>query len=291
MGSQIYPDMNQTLYSIATEDYRRLSDYIQSNYGIQLPDTKQRMVEARLQRRIKNLNLNSFKDYLDYVFSGEGEHTEYYHMVDFITTNKTDFFREPAHFEFMNKNWLPEMFRGPRDFSRDPLKIWSSACSSGEEIYTIAITLEEYKSSAFKLFNYNILGTDLSLRALQNASSGVYTEEKVEVMPLYLRKKYLLRSKGANDNRVVIKPTLKSNIRLKRFNLLKSYDAINDQFDLIFCRNVLIYFSKETQQEVVSNLIKKLKVGGYLFIGHAESLTNLQLPVVQIKPTIYKKIA
>ncbi|MDN4166127.1 CheR family methyltransferase [Cytophagales bacterium LB-30] len=281
-------EMNTSLLTITPADYRKLSDYIQSNYGIQLPDSKQKMVEARLQKRIKTLQMSSFSEYLHFVFSEEGNQQEYFQMIDLITTNKTDFYREAAHFEFLTNEWLPKFVENKRE--GEPLKIWSSACSTGEEIYTLVMVLKDYMLANYQSFGYKILGTDLSLRALQTAAAGVYAHEKIEAIPMNIRKRYLLKNNNPTAPQVMVKPELKQNIQLKRFNLLKSYEGIQESFDIIFCRNVLIYFSKESQYQVVSELLKKLKPGGYLFIGHAESLTNFSLPIVQVKPTIYRKI-
>lgn len=268
-------------------EFLLVSEFIQEHYGIQLPITKKKMVEARLQKRLKALNLVSFKDYFDYAFGDHGK-DEYVHMIDLITTNKTEFFREPAHFDALSREIFSAILKGKAP--NESLKIWSAACSTGEEIYSLLITLEEFFLRSLRRHNYQLVGTDVSMQVLKKAASAVYEESKIENVPLFIRKRYFLKSRDTVNPRARIKPELLKSVAFKHLNLLKPFNAMENSFDIIFCRNVLIYFNRTVQQDVISKLVERLRIGGYLFIGHSESLTNMQLPLVQVRPTLYKKI-
>jgi chemotaxis protein methyltransferase CheR len=273
---------------LSNDDFSLISEFIETHYGIQLPYTKKKMVEARLQKRLRASQFESFHEYFDHVFSQEGG-DEYTRMVDLITTNKTEFFREPAHFDFLNQTVLPELAR--KNSGHDAIKIWSAASSTGEEIYSIMITLEEFVIRQLKKVRYRMLGTDLSGEVLQQAVKAVYDEDRIDGVPAPIKKRYFQRSKDREHPRARVKNEFLQNVEFRQLNLLKPFNRIDKDFDLIFCRNVLIYFNRSVQQQVVASLANHLKLGGYLFIGHSESLANMDLPLVQIKPTIYKKIA
>ncbi|RAW00534.1 CheR family methyltransferase [Pseudochryseolinea flava] len=273
---------------LSDDDFFRISDYIEMHYGIQLPISKKKMVEARLQKRLRALRIDSFPEYFEFAFSqGQGE--EYNRMVDLITTNKTEFFREPAHFDYLTQVVLPE-FGHHLGNAPGGLKVWSAASSTGEEIYSILITIEEFLFRQFKKFPYQILGTDLSGEVLQQAVKAVYDEDRIDAIPMAIKKKYFQRSKDRENPRARVKADFLKNVAFRQVNLLKSLHGIERHFDVIFCRNVLIYFNRDVQFQVVQSLCEHLKIGGYLFIGHSESLTNMNLPLKQVKPTIYKKI-
>jgi len=269
---------------MSDKDFRRLSNFITEHTGIKLPDVKKVMLQSRLQKRLRELNMDNYKDYVEFVFSEEGLQNEMIHMLDVVSTNKTDFFREPVHFEFLEKHVLPEYVR-QFPVSRQ-MKIWSAGCSSGEEVYTIAITLSECKEN-HPGFDYRILGTDISTDILQRAINAVYKEEKVETVPAKLKKKYLLRSKDRKLKKVRIIPELRNKASFKRLNFMDTSYNIAEEFDVIFCRNVLIYFNRDTQEKVINRLCTKLHKGGYFFIGHSESIMGMDVPLKQIKPTIF----
>jgi len=276
-----------TIEKLQIEEFLYISKFIQEHYGIQLPLSKKMMVEARLQKRLKALNLVTFEEYFDFVFAAEGRN-EYQKMIDLLTTNKTDFFRESNHFDFLTEEVMPKLIKTKTP--SESIRIWSAASSTGEEVYSILITLEEYFFRALRKVPYLILGTDLSMQVLQKAAHGIYAEERMENIPLYIKKRYFLKNKDRENPKARIKPELLKSVEFRRLNLLKEFEGIEFNYDIIFCRNVLIYFNREVQQEVVSKLASRLKTGGYLFIGHSESLTNMQLPLHQIKPTVYQKI-
>lgn len=279
-------DLNKIYKARMTEnDFDRLSRFVFQQSGIKMPPIKKIMLQSRLQKRLRSLRITSFKDYADYVFSAEGQKNEIVHMLDVVSTNKTDFYREPVHFDFLKDEILPKFLYS----NNSEFKAWSAGCSSGEEPYTIAITLNEFKSNNQK-FNYSILGTDISFQILQNAVRAVYGEGRISNIPLHIKKRYFLKSKDRENKTVRITKELRSLIRFQRLNFMDEKYNIAEEFDVIFCRNVLIYFDKETQEKVIKRLCKKLKSGGYLFIGHSESILGMNLPLQQIMPTIYKRL-
>lgn len=268
-------------------EFLKLSEFIFREYGIKLPLHKKLMLQGRLRSRLKERNYHTFGEYLNFLFSSEGQQIELIHMIDVVTTNKTDFFREPDHFDFLF-NTILSAFQ-PQSIGNNAFKIWSAGCSTGEEPYTMAIILSEFKA-LHPEFNFEILATDLSSRVIEQASLAVYTEDKVGVIPLSLRKNYLLKSKDKTRKEVRVVAPLRNKVMFVRQNLMEIDKFEKNGFDVIFCRNTLIYFDRPTQIKVVSGLIDRLKTGGYLLIGHSESLLNENsLPVERVAPTIYRK--
>lgn len=214
---------------------------------------------------------------------------ELVHMLDSVSTNKTDFFREPGHFNLLRDHILPG-FKG-MNVNR-PLRIWSAACSTGEEPYTTAMVLQDAVEKLGSI-NYEILATDISSKVLKHAANAVYREDRIGDIPMGFRKKYLLKSKDPNQGLVRIIPALRKKVRFQRMNLMDSeyLSQIKIPQDLVFCRNVLIYFDKPTQQNVVRRLVECLSPGGYLFIGHSESLFEMDLPLKQLMPATFQKLA
>ncbi|MCQ2226864.1 MAG: methyltransferase domain-containing protein [Bacteroidales bacterium] len=270
---------------LSQSDFKAFSDYIYSEFGIKMPDIKRVMLQGRLLKRIRELKMSSYAEYKKYFFSEEGQRNEIYNFLSVVTTNKTDFFRESAHFDFLSHEVLPEFLAE----GRRNIKVWSAACSSGEEPYTISIVLNEFKEQHPE-FSFSILGSDISNNVLDKAVRGVYPEKSVDVIPLYLKKKYFLRSKDRVNPTVKVTKQLQQNISLKYLNLMDKVYDITEKYDVIFCRNVLIYFDHETQEKVVGKLCRHLSPGGYLMIGHSESIANMDLPLKNIKPTMFKRI-
>lgn len=270
---------------LSEADFDRLSKFIYSVAGIKLPPAKRIMLQSRLQKRLRELDIADFKTYADYVLSQTGQQEELVHMLDVVSTNKTDFFREPVHFDFLRDTILPQFCE---DSAQRMIKIWSAGCSSGEEPYTIAMVLDDF-FAARPGFDFSILGTDLSTRILAAATNAVYKEDRVESIPLETKRKYFLRSKDRVHPTVRIVPTLRRKVRFERLNFMEENYRVADVFDVIFCRNVLIYFDRPTQETVIRKLCQKLKSGGYFFLGHSESVMNMDLPLRQIRPTIFIK--
>lgn len=267
-------------------DFTKLSNFIYVNYGIKLPISKKIMLQSRLVSRLKINGIRSYADYTKYVLSGEASESEIVNMIDLVSTNKTDFYRESAHFDFMKEVILPDFVASD---SNQPLKVWSSASSSGEEAYTIAIVISEFIENNRKI-DFEILGTDISSRILDKAKMGIYPMDRVDVIPLSQKKKYLLRSKDQENPMVRIVPQLRAKTRFQRLNLMDPAYNVPKDFDIIFCRNVLIYFDRETQERVINKLCMHLKKGGYFFLGHSESISGIDVPLKPLKPTMFVKI-
>jgi chemotaxis protein methyltransferase CheR len=268
---------------LSDADFAKLSKFIYTQYGIKMPPEKKIMLQSRLQKRLRALCIYSFKDYIEYVFGGNNN-DEVIHMMDVVSTNKTDFYREPSHFEYLKNILLPKLYS-----TKKSIKIWSAGCSSGPEVYTLAIELSEF-ANTHSGFDFSIMGTDISTLMLKKAHAGIYPEEMVEVIPLELKKKYLLKSKDRTKKIVRVSEQLRRKVKFQRLNFMEDQFAINEQFDIVFCRNVLIYFDRETQEKVINKLCSFLKLDGIFFLGHSESITNINVPLKQLKPTIYTRI-
>jgi len=283
------PDMVMNNYfsaEMSDKEFMKLSNFINSNYGIRMPENKKVMVQSRLQKRMRELKINDFTRYFEYVFNDSTDSAELIHMIDVITTNKTEFFREAVHFEFMKSTVLPELASMPRS---GKINIWSAGCSSGEEPYTIAMVMEEY-GNKHKPLDYSILGTDLSTRVLKMAKNAIYSDQRATGIPMELRKKYLLKSKDPSKKLVRIVPELRNRTYYKRLNFMDAAYQVNEKFDIIFCRNVLIYFDREIQEQVINKLCRNLRPGGFFFLGHSESIMRMNVPLEQIKPTIFRRV-
>lgn len=276
------------MIKLSQGDFERLSSYVYQQCGINLTPPKRVLLEGRLQKRLQSLQMKSFMEYYKHVKSVAGR-GELVHMLDSVSTNKTDFFREPGHFNLLRDHILPG-FKG-MNVNR-PLRIWSAACSTGEEPYTTAMVLQDAVEKLGSI-NYEILATDISSKVLKHAANAVYREDRIGDIPMGFRKKYLLKSKDPNQGLVRIIPALRKKVRFQRMNLMDSeyLSQIKIPQDLVFCRNVLIYFDKPTQQNVVRRLVECLSPGGYLFIGHSESLFEMDLPLKQLMPATFQKLA
>lgn len=273
--------------TLSQSEFRTISDYIQQNVGIQMPESKKIMVQSRLMHRLRALNLNSYSEYIDYVFNKDKSGNELTIMIDSLTTNKTEFFREADHFDYMTNSVLPEMVnKGHRS-----LKLWSAGCSSGEEPYTLSIVLKEYmRIHPGTLSGFNLLATDISTKVLDKAVNGIYDSEETDGMNFEIKKRYFLKSKNPEEKIVRVKPEIRSCVTFRQLNFMDSSYPISDIFNIIFCRNVLIYFDKPTQENIISKFLRHLEIGGYLFLGHSETIFGMDLPLETVAPTVYKKV-
>ena len=273
---------------MSAETFSRFSAFVHNELGIKMPETKKTMLQSRLLKRLRASGKKTFEEYYDYVFSPQGASQELAHMIDVVTTNKTEFFREPKHFVYLVQTALPEMIRKCGIGIRQTAKIWSAGCSTGQEPYTLAMVLGEF-AAGNPGFEYMILGTDISTRVLETARLAIYDHELVAPVTMALRKKYLLQSKDRSRHKVRIIPELRSKVRFRQLNFIDSDFGLREIMDIIFCRNVLIYFDRHTQEMVLNRLCRHLKPGGYLFLGHSETLNGLNVPLISAGPTIYQK--
>ncbi len=276
-------ETNSSSDEISRRNFERLSRFIYEYSGIKMPPSKRTMLVGRLRKRLRATGHATFDDYCDHLFEG-GLESELVHLINVVTTNKTDFFREPRHFEVLEEKVLPALAAD----GLTHLRAWSAACSTGAEPYTLAMVLEEFAGRT-PGFDYSILATDLSTVVLEAARMGVYGEEMVEPVPEPLRRKYVMQARDRARRDVRISPQLRSKVAFARLNLMDSSYPVGEPMDLIFCRNVLIYFDKPTQAAVLQRLCERLRPGGYLFLGHSESITGLDLPLVATANTLFRR--
>ena len=234
------------------------------------------------------LNFDTFDAYIEHVFNADNG--EIIHMIDVVTTNKTDFFREPDHFVYLRERLLPQHVERDGWGIGERFKIWSSASSTGEEAYTLAIVLAEYQRQENPRFDFRILGTDISTSVLETARRAVYPADRVAPVSEEFRKRYLLRSRNRDSETVRVKRPLREKAQFHRLNLMAPRYPIRDRFHVIFCRNVIIYFDRERQEQLLRKLYNYLVPGGYLFLGHSETLAGMDLPVVSVAPTVYQRV-
>ena len=266
-------------------NFEALSRYIYDYSGIKMPESKITMLEGRLRRRLRATGIGSLDDYCEFLFKKDGMAAESTYLIDAVTTNKTDFFREPKHFEFMQQSGLRDMVNA----GHKRLRIWSSACSTGAEPYTIAMVLQEFVESNREI-DYSILATDLSTEVLQAAKRGIYQRDMVLPVPSSMLQKYVMMPRDKTRGDIRISPRLRAKVGFARLNLMDDSYPVGDAMHMIFCRNVLIYFDKPTQAKVLTRLCDCLMPGGYLFVGHSESVTGIPLPVKQVANTVFRKI-
>lgn len=276
---------------LSAQSFEKFCTFITQELGIKMSDSKLPMLQSRLQRRLRVLGLNSLEEYRAHLFDPSRGEDELVHFFDAVTTNKTDFFREPQHFEYLTNTVLPQLASRPGT-SAAPwnFKLWCAGCSSGEEPYTLAMVLSEYACQRAG-FEFSLLATDISTRVLDHAHTGIYAEERIAPVSLPLRQKYILRSKDRSRGQVRMSPQLRNRITFHRLNFMDAHYGVKDVFDVIFFRNVMIYFDKPTQEDVIHKLCRHLAPGGYLFVGHSESLAGLTLPVSPVGSAIYRKPA
>ncbi|MFQ5455656.1 MAG: CheR family methyltransferase [Nitrospirota bacterium] len=274
--------------SLPDKLFFRLSKLIHTECGIKMPIAKKTMLEARLQKRFRLLGMKSLREYCDYLFSPQGRDRELINMIDVVTTNKTDFFREPLHFDYLVQKALPELIEQYGAGTRRKLTVWSAGCSTGEEPYTLAMVLREFADRYQRLY-YLILATDISTNVLEKARRGIYGQEKAELVPMPIKRKYFLKSKDRKKRLVRIVPELRAFVKFRRLNFMESNFEMREPMDIIFCRNVIIYFDRPTQERLLNRFCQHLISGGYIFMGHSETLNNMNVPLIQVSPTIYRK--
>ena len=271
---------------LSAADFDRLRFLIHAESGISLTPEKKTMLEIRLRRRLRSLHFSSGAEYCTYLFATADRGQELVHLIDAVTTNKTDFFREPDHFEYLASQALPDL-EAQNGIDRKSL-IWSAGCSTGEEPYTLAMVLSEYAQSR-PGFRFGVLATDISTAVLARACMGIFKSEVVRPVPQNLRSKYLMRSRDPGSDLVRVVPELRAKIEFRRVNFMDPDHGLPERPEIIFCRNVIIYFDRPTQVRVLEKLARQLMPGGYLFAGHSESLQNMGLPLVSAGPAVYRK--
>ena len=274
--------------TITAREYERFRQLVLTASGIGLGDAKRELLVARLSRRLRELRLSSFGEYYECVV-GDRSGAELVAMLDRLTTNETAFFREPSHFELLCADvvprWRREAARGDRPRR---VRAWSAACSTGQEPYSIAMLMLEHlpREEGWEL---EVIGTDLSTRALDVAKAATWPIARAEEIPQPLLRRYMLRGTGAQLGRFRATPALRQVVRFQRVNLVEPPYEVVGQFDLVFCRNVMIYFTPAGRAAVVEQLTNRLMPDGYLFVGHAESVQTSRDRLTTVAPTVYAR--
>ena len=265
-------------------DFSRVATFIEQHSGIKTPPSKRLLVEGRLRRRARASGFGSVADYCEHVFADPASLAiEAELLVNALTTNKTDFFREPKHFEYLTAQVLPALVAG----GERRLRVWSAGCSTGAEPYTLAMLLDQFCMT--RACSYGILATDIDTEVLETARRGIYPTHMVEPVPALLRRRYMM---AARDDRAEIRmvPELRAAIGFGQLNFMDPRYGVGDPMHIIFCRNVLIYFDQETQEKVIRRLLDCLVPGGHLFLGHSETIAGMDLPVQTVAGTVFQKV-
>ena len=266
------------------KDFNTVKKLVAQQTGINLTDAKKDLVYGRLSKRIRTLGLSSFRDYIEYIHQAHED--ELVNFINAITTNLTSFFRENHHFEYLSNILLPQLIK-VNEQSRK-IRIWSAGCSTGEEPYSIAMTVLEHMEK-HKNWDIKILATDLDTNVIEKAKSGIYTEERITGLEKERNKRWFLKGKGSKQGYVKVSSELKDIITFRQLNLIASW-PMQGTFDIIFCRNVVIYFDKPTQKVLFDRYANLLVDNGTLFIGHSETLFKVSSRFKAIGSTIYQKL-
>ena len=272
--------------ALTERDYKRISDLVYKHCGINLHMGKKELIRTRLSKMLRTGGFKTFKEYIDHVIE-DRTGKEFSTFIDMLSTNLTSFFREKQHFEFMRSSFLPKLLEQKRKNSNFRIRGWSAGCSSGEEPYSIAITLLEAIAGQGR-WNVKVLASDVSTRILETAQKGIYDEERVAPVPPMQKYQYLTQNHVNGQKVFEVSKSLKEVVIFKYLNLMKDW-PVKGPIDFIFCRNVIIYFDKPTQQRLVNRFWDLLAPGGVLFTGHSESLTGLEHRFNLLQPTVYVK--
>ncbi|SMC97903.1 protein-glutamate O-methyltransferase CheR [Sporomusa malonica] len=270
------------MLAITDKEFTQLASYIKLNYGIHLPEHKKTLVVGRLQNLLLRDKLSSFSEYYDQVINDKtGKSANL--LVNLITTNHTFFMRESDHFVYFKEKVLPYLSRVVQD--RD-LRIWSAGCSSGEEPYTVAMFLDEYFGANKKLWDTKILATDISSKVLETAQKGIYSNEALLLLPKHWQANYFEK---IDDESSRVVASIRQEIIFRKFNLINPVFPFKKKFHVIFCRNVMIYFDAQTKNALINAFYASLVNGGYLFIGHSESVNREMSKFQYVMPAVYRK--
>lgn len=269
---------------LGRREFIRLAEFVHTRSGIRMPPSKKMFLEGRIRRHLSALGFATINEYCKWLFDDGGLVQDEAALLDAVTTNKTEFFRERHHLEFVRNVILPD-FRAPSSRSQRPLLIWSAGCSNGAESYSLAMICEDFCRTDSG-FRFEILASDISTQILRLAARAIYPHSAIGPVPMELRKRYLLHDPGSDEVRIV--PDLRRKVKFKHHNLMDEPYPASHAMDIVFCRNLLIYFDRPTQRTVLSRLCRFLRPGGYLFLGHSEgSIADLKLPLRPVGATIF----
>ncbi|MBO1225391.1 MAG: protein-glutamate O-methyltransferase CheR [Candidatus Scalindua sediminis] len=275
-------------YVLPNKEFELFRRLIYKYSGIALSSSKKELVKARLSKRLTKTGIGSFEQYYKFVTKYDKSGKELVHLLDSISTNKTDFFREGKHFDFLNTKLLPTLISKKEKERNKTIRVWSAGCSTGEEPYSLAITIINH-INANAGWNVKILATDISMKVLKKAINGIYKKEALKGIPREILSSHFSSIIIKNTNCFKVKDHLKKIITFRGFNLMTSNYPFKNPFDFIFCRNVMIYFDSDTQHRLITKFYDCLPKDGYLFIGHAETLAKRTHGFKYIQPAVYQK--
>lgn len=271
------------MVTITKKEFKQLTGYIKTNYGIHLKKEKESLITGRLQNVLIDKGIKNFSEYYDYIVSdktGKAVTT----LVDKITTNHTFFMREPSHFYYFRDNVMPFLKETVKD---KDLRVWCAACATGEESYTLAMIIDEFFEKNKCEWDTKILATDISNKVLSIAEKGVYNGLRIKPLPFSWKTNYFKKIDGEN---YIVADKIKNEVIYRRFNLMEKTFPFKKKFHVIFCRNVMIYFDSDTRNELVEKLYDMTAYGGYLFIGHSEYIDRNKTEYKYVAPSIYRRL-
>jgi len=273
------------MMAISDREFGDLRDLIHQRFGINLTEQKRSLLVGRLQKLMRTLGFGSFSQYIEYLTRDKSEQG-LSELVDLISTNHTYFNREKDHFDYFSETAFPAVVENLKRQNRRDLRVWCAGSSTGEEPYTLMMLMMEYLGNDYKNWDAGLLATDISDRALSAARAGGYARDRVEQLPANLRNKYFT---PAEQGHLAVKEQVKKEITYRRFNLMNTQFPFKKPFQIIFCRNVMIYFDQPTRDALVARFHKCIEPGGYLFIGHSETLGRTQTLFRYLEPALYQK--
>lgn len=268
--------------SLSTRNFRSICDVIRQSCGIHITAKKKALIEARMRRRMRALGIANPNQYCSLLQEGDADREELSLFIDAVTTNKTDFFREPKHFDFLRQVLFPRYLAE----GRRSLKFWSAAASTGAEAYTMAMVADDFFADSV---DYAVLATDICSDVLVKGGQALYPDSMMEPVPEEYRRRYILVARDPDRREFRIAPHLRGRVQFRRLNLIDESYPFEQDFDVIFLRNVLIYFDRPTQKSVLTRLADHLRPGGHLFLGHSETLAGTGLPLVPVASTIFAR--
>lgn len=273
------------ILALSDADYRFVAALLYDRFGIQLGGQKKVLVAGRLTKRVRQLGLGSFREYFDYLRADQGGN-ELSEFINRLTTNHSFFYREKDHYEFLQKRVFPEIKSRLEREPRSRIRMWSAGCAAGEEVYTLAMLVRDFFGSLVDGADFGLLATDISLAALKTAQEGVYAEQKFSELPKALRLSYCTK---VGPDLLAVAPELRRMVLFKRLNLMADVYPFKNPFDVIFCRNVMIYFDQASRASLIQSFYENLIPGGYFFIGHSETIPRGDCPFEYVSPAIYRK--
>lgn len=268
-------------FILSDKEYQQIRKMVYDYAGINLTEAKRQLIISRLSKRLRHFQFKSFSEYIQHLKENDNDKSEFTLMINQISTNKTSFFRESIHFDWLSQSFFPKC--------QGDVRFWCAASSTGEEPYSIVMNYLENKTKLLFRHQFSLMASDINTQVLQTASNGIYPLEMLDSMPIELKKRYFLRGKGKNDSLAMVKPILREYVQFFQINLTQLKLNTNTVFDIIFLRNVLIYFDKLTKQQILLNMLQHLKPGGYLIIGLSDSLLGVNEELINHRNGIYQK--